>query len=340
MRNSGVSKRNAVKLSDVAEKAGVSVMTVSLALRGEVGGSRISPETQQRVLKAAQELRYMPNARARALRTGVTNVIGLYAGHGYVNVRLPFFTEIVSGLQEGCEQVKKDLLLHGIFHGTSPDDIYNELADGRIDGLVVTMPPDDQLARRLADSHLPVVAIADSLPNIPSVVTDDAAGSRLIAEHLFQRGHRKVVYITSSAHPVSAIRRHTAFMTAAAERGMEVEESLLHSEDGAEGRFIRQVLAREASDRPTAVVCWNDQTALYLASACQHIGVRVPEDIAVVGFDGCPSPYETFWSLTTVRAPWAEVARTAVHYLDAILKGETVPIETVLPVELRPGNTT
>lgn len=340
MRNSGANKRSSVKLSDVAEKAGVSVMTVSLALRGDVGGSRISPETQQRVLKAAQELRYMPNARARALRTGITNVIGLYAGHGYVNVRLPFFTEIVSGLQEGCEQVKKDLLLHGVFHGTSSEDIFNELADGRIDGLIATMPPGDQLAVRLSDSHFPVVAVADSLPNIPSVVIDDAAGSQQIAGHLYERGHRKVVYITSFAHPVSAIRRQTAFMAATAIRGMEVEEVLLHDEQGAEGRFIRQLMAREAAQRPTAIVCWNDHAALYLASACQRIGIRVPEDLAVVGFDGCPSPYEAFWSLTTVRAPWAEVARTAVLYLDAILKGETVPMETVLPVELRLGNTT
>ena len=93
----------------------------------------------ERVLRAAKELRYQPNARARAFRLGRTNVIGLYAGYGYINVRSPFFTEIVSGLQEGCEAVRKDLLLHGIFHGTSPDDIYLELADGHIDGATGTL---------------------------------------------------------------------------------------------------------------------------------------------------------------------------------------------------------
>ncbi|RYG21772.1 LacI family transcriptional regulator [bacterium] len=136
------------KLRDIAERAGVSAMTVSLALR-DVGSQRMAPETLERVRRAAEELNYSPNARARALRLGKTNVIALYAGHGFVNVRTPFFTEIVSGLQEGCEGTRRDLLLHGVFHGSSPDDLYRELADGRIDGLVVSMPAEEPLAKKL-----------------------------------------------------------------------------------------------------------------------------------------------------------------------------------------------
>ncbi len=330
-------RTNSVKMKDVAERAGVSAMTVSLAL----GGSpRITEETRRRVLEVVKELQYSPNARGRALRSGFTNIIGLYAGFGSVNVRLPFYTEVVSGLQEGCEQVKKDLLLHGIFHGGDAADIFTELADGRIDGLVVNMPQDNPLAARLAESGFPVVAIADPLFHIPSVMVNDAEGSRLLVEHLQQRGHRRAAYLSSPARPISAVRRHEAFMQTAAQCGIAVEEVCYDGEAGRNHPFALNLLRRDPAHRPTAIACWNDQTAYEMLSECERHGVRVPDDVAVVGFDGTSTVYGSRGSLTTIRAPWAEVARTAVLYLDHLLKGEPVPQETVLPIEFVQGHTT
>jgi DNA-binding LacI/PurR family transcriptional regulator len=316
------------------------MMTVSLALRGDASGARISEETRQRVLEAARALRYRPNARGRALRSGCTNIIGLYAGYGYVNVRLPFFTEAVSGLQEGCEQFKKDLLLYGLFHGYTPEDIFTELADGRIDGLVVKMPPDDPVAERLVDSHRPVIAIADPLPGIPSVVVDDAAGSRLLARHLIGRGYRRFVYVGCRVTVIPAIRRRDAFLETAAEAGLEVGETkeILPNTPGAYEGLLESLSASDGQP-PTAIVCWNDQTALQVLADCRRQRLRVPEDIAVAGFDGCPTPNDDVWSLTTVRAPWAAAARTAVQYLNDLLEGKSLPQETVLPIELIPGHT-
>ncbi|MCW3055018.1 MAG: transcriptional regulator, LacI family [Chthonomonadales bacterium] len=326
-----------VKMKDVAERAGVSTMTVSLALSDS---PRLSSETRRRVLEVVKELQYSPNARGRALRSGFTNVIGLYTGFGAVNVRLPFFTEVVSGLQEGCELVKKDLLLHGVFHGGGVDDIFTELADGRIDGLVVNMPQDNPLAVRLAESGFPIIAIADSLLDIPSIIVDDAAGSRLLVEHLRERGHRRVVYLNSQARPLSAIRRREAFLLLAAEMGMEVEQAYYERNEEGDSLFFTDLLRRMESDRPSAIVCWNDQTAYEILADCHRYRVRVPDDIAVVGFDGSSSTYANSWFLTTIRAPWAEAARTAVLYLDQLLKGESVPEETVLPVQFVQGHTT
>jgi DNA-binding LacI/PurR family transcriptional regulator len=326
-------------MKDVAERAGVSTMTVSLALRSGASDSRVSHETRRRVQEAARELRYLPNARGRALRSGRTNVIGLYAGYGWVNVRLPFFTEIVSGLQDGCEQFKKDLLLHGTFHGQTPDDIFAELADGRIDGLVVNMPPDDPLAARLADSHFPVVAVADPLPKVPSIVVDDAAGSRLLVDYLQSRGHRRFLYLSSEARPLSAVRRRDAFLARAAERALEVTEIRLSSQTPLPEDFPNHLLAQDPRHRPTAIVCWSDSTAYDVLAQCRRRDVGVPEDLAIAGFNGCPTPLDSFWSLTTVRAPWAEVARRAVQLLNSLLEGRPVPPETVLPVELVPGHT-
>jgi DNA-binding LacI/PurR family transcriptional regulator len=326
-------------MKDVAERAGVSVMTVSLVLSGNTPGSRVSEETRRRVQEAARELRYRPNARARALRSGVTNIIGLYAGYGWLNVRLPFYTEIVSGLQDGCEEFKKALLLHGAFRGQTPEDIFTELADGRIDGLVVNMPADDPLAERLASSHFPVVAVADALPRIPSVVVDDAGGSRMLVEYLAGRGHQRLVYFSGETHPLSAVRRRDAFFAAAAERSLEVREICLAGETSLGEYFTRDLLPRDRRERPTALVCWHDGTAFSVLAYCRRYGLRVPEEVAVVGFNGCSTPMDGLWSLTTIRAPWAAAARTAVEYLNTILGGESVPRETVLPVEFIQGHT-
>lgn len=330
-------KASRVKMKDVAERAGVSAMTVSLAL----GDSpRITPETRQRVLEVVRELQYSPNARGRALRSGFTNIIGLYAGFGSVNVRLPFYTEVVSGLQEGCEQVHKDLLLHGVFHGSNAADIFTELANGRIDGLVVNMPQDNPLATQLADSGFPVVAIADPLFNIPSVLVNDAEGSRLLAHHLHQRGHRRLAYLNSPARPLSTIRRREAFLQAATQLDMSVEEACYDGSAARNNCFVSSLLERPSAARPSAVACWNDQTAYDILADCRRHNLRVPEDLAVVGFDGSSTPYGNPGFMTTIRAPWAEVARTAVLYLDTLLKGETVPPETMLPIELIVGHTT
>lgn len=323
-----------VKLQDVAERAGVSVMTVSLALR-EDGAKRMSAETRERVLRAAKELRYQPNARARAFRLGRTNVIGLYAGYGYINVRSPFFTEIVSGLQEGCEAVRKDLLLHGIFHGTSPDDIYLELADGRIDGLIATMPPNDPLGVKLLQSGLPVVAVSDAIEGMPCITVDDAGGLRAVVDHLHAKGHRRIEFVMSPARPVSALRREAEFRRRCEELGIEASSTTIE-----EDRIVHDLVANAGARGITAFVCWNDVVARMMLEAARAQGIRVPNDLAITGFDGCPTPFTDPFPLTTVVAPWAEAAREAVHRLDELLREGSTTSETILPVQFAAGATT
>ena len=332
-------KPGQVKMKDVAEQAGVSLMAVSLALRDDGSSNRVGPETREKILRIARELSYSPNARARTLRSGVTNVLGLYAGYGYVNVRLPFFTEVVSGLQDGCEKFGKDLLLHGTFRKRSTHEIYAELRDGRIDGLVVNMAPGDPLAALLSESHLPVVAIADTLPGIPSVVVDDAGGARLIAEHLAARGYRKCLYVDGGVAALSSTRRREGFLRRAPELSREIEEIDLTSTPGLERDWVKNWLERPPATRPDAIVCWNDTAAYDVLAQCRRLGVDVPGDVAVTGFDGCPTPYENFLTLSTVRAPWARAAQMAVEHLDSLIGGQSVEMETVLPVELIEGHT-
>lgn len=326
-------------MSDVARLAGVNRVTASVALNGTRSNTRISEETRQRVLAAAKELGYHPNARALALRRNRTDIIGFYSGYS-PNAHDPFTAEIINGLQKACQPHHKDLLMFGDFEGRSADEIYAALTNGKIDGLVMIPSPNKPLINTLADSHLPVVAIADGVAGLTSVVVDDAAGSRLLLERLAGRGHRRILYRTDIYAHTSALRRQSAFQQAAATLGVTVIPSRPGDWDGGLSAEEEALLLAPPERRPTAVACWVDTHAAAMLDACERLGLRVPEDVAVVGFDGIRTRIRPARQLTTVRAPWAQVAIKAVELLLALIDGQNVPPEVVFPVELVVGDTT
>jgi DNA-binding LacI/PurR family transcriptional regulator len=325
-------------MSEVAERAGVSKMTVSAVLAGGSRHVRVSAETRQRVLDTAQAMGYRPNAVARSLRRRRTHLFGLYSGFGFLNARNAFLADIIGGAQAGCDELGRDLLLHGSFAGRPVEEIHAELADGRIDGLITHSPPDDPLLQLIARSHLPAVAVTDSVPVIPSVVVDDAAGGRLLMEYLAGRGHRRLVMTYPARKMLSATRRRAGAQEVAARLGMSVSDYEADTPYPHYGAWLAAWAAEAQEERPTAVVCWCDQAAYELLAACRDRGLRVPDDLAITGYDDTHQPLDFQWRLTTVRAPWSEVAKTAVQLLAAQLDGVEVPMETILPVELVPGN--
>src|SRR2546429_5785193 len=260
--------QKAVTIKDVAQRAGVSLMTVSAVLNGKAAERRISKNTQIRVSSIARQMDYRPNAVARSLRRRSTNVIGLYSGIGYLNASHPFLAELIGGLQAGCDQHQKDLLLHGTFRGRSVDDIYAELLDGRLDGLIVQAPPSDPLVDRLAASHLPVVAVVDAIPSVPSVVVDDAGGSRLLAQYLAEQGHRRLIYLAPFTPLVSAMRRREAFREVANQQDMQVAVWEAASMRDLGGTPVQDWLEAPESERPTAAVAWSDSAAYEFIAWC------------------------------------------------------------------------
>jgi DNA-binding LacI/PurR family transcriptional regulator len=170
---------------------------------------------------------------------------------------------------------------------------------------------------------------------------DDVRGGRLQAEYLAGKGHRRVRYLCSSGRQESTMRRQRSFIRAACDFGMEVtEQPCRHSRNGphvseAEAGW----LDLPPGVRPTAAVCWNDVAAYDLLEQCQRRGLRVPEELAIVGFDGVFTTRGLRRRLTTVRAPWQQVGQTAIVLLANALEGETIERETVLPVALIVGET-
>jgi DNA-binding LacI/PurR family transcriptional regulator len=323
--------RMPVSIREVAERAGVSRATVSKVLSGT--REKISPGTRTRVQAAAADLGYLPNAVARSLRRRRTDIIGFYSGHGTANW-------LLSELQMNLERYRKDLLVHGTYRGRSVDDIYAELAGGKIDGLICIVLRDDPLVPRLAASLLPAVAIADPTPELPSVGVDDAMGSRLLAEYLASRGHRRVLYRLTPERRESARRRITAFLQTAKPLGIEVITPTPVPYPGPVSEEEIRLLTGPSDGRPTAIVCWNDEYAFQALHVAASLGLRVPEDIAVVGFGGDAYPVsEQGGYLTTVYAPWHLTVQTAVDLLMNVMAGKVPPAETLIPVRLIVGDT-
>ncbi len=331
-----------VTMADIARRAGVSKVTVSAVLSASAGNNtRVAASTRQRILDTARELNYAPNGIAKMFRRNATDIVGLYLGDWLLNTHDLFLAEIVSGLQIGCQKHRKDLLIHAMSRGQSISDISLELTNRKIDGLVVFAEEHDPLAVRLASSSLPVVAITDAVSALPSVVADDRSGSWLIARYLAAKGHERILYRRGPVLQTSANRRYQAFQEAAAAHGLQIaeDESRVNNFDFALSDQEQAILSLPPSQRPTAIVCSNDLLAYATFDYCQAHDFRVPEDFAIVGFDGIVPQVRPAADLTTIRAPWSEVAQTALDLVIMRLASETVPQETVLPVELVIGKT-
>jgi DNA-binding LacI/PurR family transcriptional regulator len=185
-----------------------------------------------------------------------------------------------------------------------------------------------------------VVAITDALEGIPSVVADDADGSRMIAENLAANGHQCVLYRVCPGESDSAGRRFDAFKTHAQDLGIEVIEGHTTDWRGKLGPNEIERIVRRKELGISAVVCWGDPSANALLRYCFENRIRVPEELSIVGFNGIEPSVEPRQRLTTVRANWAEVAQCAVSLLARRIEGESVPMWTIMPVQFVEGDST
>ena len=324
----------AVTTYDIAQKLGISQSTVSRVLNG-TNSQRIAAKTRVRVLDTARQMGYRPNSIARSLRMRRTNIVGFYDGYGYLNARNPYIAAVIGSLQQACDAETLDILLHGAFRQRTTDEVYGELVDGRIDGLFLHTLATDPLVNLLVDSSLPVVAISDALPGLPSIVADDADGIRQTVEYLFSRGHVRIAFVAPEQRFVSVENRVCAFVREMDARG-EADARVIRTQR-VEPESLPELL--EIAGLPTAVCCWNDLTAADVVVSCRARGIRVPEDLAVVGFDGVLDRQLMAKPLTTVAVSWDQLGQQAVALLQAQIRGEMAPGQTHVPVKLLAGET-
>ncbi|MFC3549663.1 LacI family DNA-binding transcriptional regulator [Lysobacter cavernae] len=311
-----------VTIKDVARVAQVSVATVSRALNGH---GNVAEEVRNRVLAAANDLRYTPHAAARSLSSRRTQTLGVVLPdlHG------EFFSELMRGIDQVARQHRLHLLVSS-YHG-NPDEQGAALRAmrGRVDGLLV-MSPYVAAPTVLGDhleASLPRVVInsQNASPDITALGVDNYGGAVAMVEHLVACGHRRIAFIGGPADNFDAHERLRGYRDALARLVPDAEPWVLPGDfDEASGhRAGREVLA--AAERPDAVFAANDMMALGCLFAFAQAGARVPGDIALAGFDDIPLARYVHPSLTTMRVNIAELGARAARQLIVQIAGEALP---------------
>jgi LacI family transcriptional regulator len=320
-----------VTIAEVAQRAQVSKATVSRVLNGKPD---VDAATAARVRQVIADVGYVPSARAVGLARGRARTVGMLVP----SLTWPWTGEVVQGAVDELESDGYGLLLYTVNRGAeSLAQFASHVSAKAFDGLLVIEPPDTlNYIEALHDQGLPVVMIDDrgSRPGFPSVGTTNREGARAAAEHLVSVGRRHFAVVTGPADFGCVRERLDGFLDALGEVGVHVDPRLV-----VEGDFTteRGAVATEklmAAGLPfDAVFAHNDLSALGVVKALTAAGRRVPDDVAVVGFDDVPIAGHA--ELTTVRQPMRRMGEAAARLLLSRLEGTTPPAEpVVLPTEL------
>ena len=309
-------------IRDVAERAGVSKSLVSLVLRGS---DRVRAEKREAVLAAVRELGYRPNAAARSLseqRTpshsrlrsnGVTPMVGVLLN----DLRNPWFVDLLDGLHSLLQAGGLHMLLSDArLNRRMGHDLAGPFLDLRADGLVVVGTLPDRAALGAVAARIPVVVAAAREPVPPGVdvvANDDETGARLVTEHLIGLGHRRIAHLAGYG-AVGELRRGS-FEATMRQHGLAEEAVVEPSDMTEEGGYRTTVRLLSRRHRPTAVFAVNDIACVGALSAAEELGLRVPHDLSVVGYDNTSiSRLRHLW-LTTVDTAPHEVGRRAARCL-------------------------
>jgi LacI family transcriptional regulator len=299
-----------VTARDVALAAGVSQATVSRALRP---GSRVTPETRSRVLEAADQLGYVPNSAAQGLASQRTRTIAVVVA----DLTNPFYPHLLHSLHDTLDLAGYRVVLFAerTDMGAGREHL-SQLLDRSLDGIVFTTATLDFDAHELARRGVPFVLMIRSVDDVPAdvVVCDNVDGARQAAKVLLAAGHRRIAMISGPANTSTARDRMRGFRAALEEAGCPLSDELLltgsYSHQSGHQR-ARELMALPSP--PTAVFCGNDVIAFGVLDAARRLGLRVPGDVSVVGFDDIPMAEWQAFDLTTIRQPFVEMAHTAAN---------------------------
>lgn len=316
-------------IKDVAEKAGVSVMTVSRVLNGK---GYVSEEKRQRVLECVEALQYRPNVLARSLVLNRTSTVGVVLSH----IANPVYSQYVDSLSETFRRHGIDVILSTVDSVQSWQNGIHTLLGKQVDGLVILPtefePSDPNIweaaSRLLATSDKPIVEIGDMrvLPSASRVLHDYYAGARLATQKLVEQGHRQIGHFRFDFGDASGgfwFDRARAFEEVMAEHDLPVREEWIvrcgADDIGLAKKAMLSMLDR-VGELPTAMVCSNDNFAIGAMQALNERGLRVPEDLSLIGHDGGPYCKCTAPCLTTVSIQPREAGKKAAQQLLRLLR--------------------
>ena len=313
-------------MRQVAERAGVSTALVSLVMRDE---PNVSDHRRALVLQAADDLGYRPNVLARNLASRRTRTIGVVLN----DLHNPFFAEIVDGLQHAAGVGGYRVLIGNGQHSKAGEqEAVETFLQFRVDGLVMAGPTVAVSAMERAASSAAVVVVGRKTRStkLDTVNSDDVLGARLAVDHLVHLGHRRIAHIDGGSGAGSASRRK-GYVAAMDESGLG-EHSMTAAGDFSEAggsAGAAELLSR--SPRPTAIFAANDLSAVGAVDAAEDAGLRVPDDISIVGYDNTALAEMHHMSLTTINQPREDLGRIALELLlQRLDDGRTAAIHHVV----------
>jgi LacI family repressor for deo operon, udp, cdd, tsx, nupC, and nupG len=327
-------------ITDVARAAGVSVATVSRALRGL---DRVSPATRARVLQVAEDLDYVASPTATSLASGRTQVVGVVAPF----LTRWFFATVVSSIEKSLRRNDHHVLLFDLESERYDErlTLSQNMLWKRVDGVItLNIPMNADEIDLLGRLGLPVVAIGDPVPGRPCVRIDDAAAVRSAAEHLIGLGHERIAYVgavpSNVAHIATPQARLDSFRSTMRDHGLTSEKRWILSSDWTADEAARYAHKLLTSDgiRPTAILAGSDEMAFGVMAAARRLGRSVPGDLSVIGIDD--HSLSAVFGLSTVRQDVAAQGAMAAEILlrelsmPASVAGDSEPAAVVLPTEL------
>lgn len=323
-------------ISDVAKRAGVSLGTASRAINGNPA---VSPRLRERVLAAAAEFEYRPNALARALRSNRTYSLGLIVP----DVANPFFGELAKQVEQVAAGTGYTVIL-----ANSNDDPKVEtecikvLVGRQVDGLLIV--PSEQTSQLPNDTEVPVVAVDRPILGHSLVASDHRAGAVQAVRHLVALGHRRIGCIAGPKHLSVARERYEGYCSVVAplyrEQGIDLAADTIATRLDYDCGYEAAIRLLMRIDRPTAIFASSDQQAIGALGAAADMDLKVPDDVSITGFDGIGLACLVTPRLTTVAQPVADIAETAVRTVLRPRREDAGVESHRLPMSLQPASST
>jgi len=326
-------------MQDVAQRAGVSVATVSRVLNGS---DKVIEETRARVLQACQELDYSLHLAAQRLRLGKTNTICVILPF----LTLPSIVERLRGVQEALLDSGYDLIPFSVGSPEMRDSRLFDLANrSRTDGLlIISMPINEKQAERIIKNDMPVVLIDSDKPEFTRVNVNDEEGGRIATEHLISLGHRKIAFLSSRLeNPLqfsSTLNRYHGYTKALEAAGIPINPA--YQRQGEHGREEAELMAislLQQVNPPTAIFASSDTKAVGVLDAARKMDIKVPEQLSVIGYDNIRDA--EYLNITTIKQPLFQAGLVGGETLLRLIGDPQLkPEEIFLPVELVIRDTT
>lgn len=312
-----------INITEIANRAGVSVATVSRALNNK---GPIRPATKQKILQIAAEYNYKPNSSARSLSRQRTDTIGVILPE----LADEFFMDILRGVDEEAHSTGNYVMVSSSHSQRNMVETMLEfMSSGRVDGVILMAPLlHDELIEMISKSSRPVILLNnyDSIPNAACININNYQGAFVMTEHLIRLGHKRIALIKGPEGNGDVVERVRGFNDAMENSAIEIDnQNIISGDFSIKSGYHGLMRLMSSNNKPDAVFALNDMMAVGCYEAAKSLAIKIPDDIAIAGFDDIYLTRFLSPRLTTVHTPIKELGQQAVSYLIKMIEGEAAP---------------